>query len=270
MNPATLDASILSLPPFIQVQGVINIRMVGGYKTTTSSTRVKLGTLFRSRELSYLTEDGKKQLMSHGIRHIFDLRSDTEISSYNTATPEIEGVTSAHAAIGEKNAFDPASLSLRLQAFNKDEIQTFLEVYEEILTIAGPAFNAILRHLIDKPEEPILVHCTAGKDRTGLVCAVLLMILGVDDQDIVNDYALTTHGLEPAIPMLTTRFQKNSVFRNNIEGAMKMGSSRPETMVATPQMIREKFGGAEGYIKAYTSLEDQDIEMLRQSLLVSV
>lgn len=89
-------------------------------------------------------------------------------------------------------------------------------------------------------------------------------ILGVDDQDIVIDYALTTHGLEPAIPMLTARFQKNPVFRNNIEGAMKMGSSRsafphpdgygsliifayrPETMVATLQMIREKFGGAEG------------------------
>ncbi|KAK0454387.1 protein-tyrosine phosphatase-like protein [Armillaria borealis] len=225
MNPATLDASILSLPPFIQVQGVINIRMVGGYD-----------------------KDGKKQLISHGIHRIFDLRSDTEISSYNTATPDIEGVTSVRAAISEKNAFDPASLALRLQAFNKDEIQTFLEVYEEILTIAGPAFNAILRHLIANPEEPILVHCTG----------------------YVNDYALTTHGLEPAIPMLTARFQKNPVFRNNVEGAVKMGSSRPETTVATLQMIREKFGGAEGYIKAYTSLQDRDIEMLRQTLFISV
>lgn len=70
--------------------------------------------------------------------------------------------------------------------------------------------------------------------------------------------------------MLTARFQKNPVFRNNVEGAVKMGSSRPETMVATLQMIREKFGGAEGYIKAYTSLEDRDIEMLRQTLLISV
>ncbi len=88
--------------------------------------------------------------------------------------------------------------------------------------------------------------------------------------------------------MLTARFQKNPVFRNNFEGAIKMGSSRsvlprsdgygsliifayrPETMVATLQMIQEKFGGAEGYIKAYTSLEDRDIEMLRRTLLVSV
>ena len=87
--------------------------MVGGYETTTSLTRVKLGTVCRSGELSYLTEDGKKQLISHGIRRIFDLRSDTEISSYNTATPDIEGVTSVRAAISEKNAFDPASLALR-------------------------------------------------------------------------------------------------------------------------------------------------------------
>ncbi|KAK0183593.1 hypothetical protein F5146DRAFT_1027874 [Armillaria mellea] len=92
MNPTTSDPSILSLPPFIQVQGVINIRMVGGYKTTTSLTRVKLGTVCRSGELSSLTEDGEKQLLSHGIRRIFDLRSDTEISSYSTATPEIEFV----------------------------------------------------------------------------------------------------------------------------------------------------------------------------------
>ncbi|KAK0459275.1 protein-tyrosine phosphatase-like protein [Desarmillaria tabescens] len=267
--PIPSDASILSLPPFIQVQGVINIRMVGGYKTATPSTIVKPGTVFRCGELSYLTENGKQQLISHGIRRIFDLRSDTEISSYSTATPDIEGVASVRVAISEENTFDPTNLALRLQAFDRDEIQTFLEVYEEILTIAGPAFNAILRHLIDKPEEPILVHCTAGKDRTGLVCAVLLMILGVDDQDIVNDYALTTHGLEPAIPMFTARLERNPVFRSNFEGAVKMGSSRPETMVATLQMIREKFGGAEGYIKAYTSLGDEDIEILRQRLLVA-
>ncbi|SJK98109.1 uncharacterized protein ARMOST_01366 [Armillaria ostoyae] len=254
MNPATLDASILSLPPFIQVQGVINIRMVGGYKTTTSSTTVKLGTVFRSRELSYLTEDGTKQLISHGIHRIFDLRSDTEISSYNTATPDIEGVTSVRAAISEMNAFDPVSLAQRLQAFNKDEIQTFLEVYEEILTIAGPAFNAILRHSIDKPEEPILYTVQLEKIERG--CLGLLTVW------------ITTDTW--AIPMLTARFQKNPVFRNNVEGAVKMGSSRPETMVATLQMIREKFGGAEGYIKAYTSLEDRDIEMLRQTLLISV
>ncbi|KAK0486371.1 protein-tyrosine phosphatase-like protein [Armillaria novae-zelandiae] len=153
-------------------------------------------------------------------------------------------------------------------ASSVESVQTFLEVHEEILTIAGPAFHAILRHSIDNPEELTLAHCTAGKDPTGLVCAVLLMMLGVDDQDTVNDYALTAHGLEPAIPLLTARFQKNPVFPDNIEGAIKWAVR--ETMVATLQMIREKVCGAEGYIKAYTSLEDQDREMLRQTPLISV
>ncbi|KAK0212304.1 protein-tyrosine phosphatase-like protein [Desarmillaria ectypa] len=260
MTPAS-DACIPSLPPFIQVQGVINIRMVGGYKTAMPSTIVNPEIVFRSGELSFLMENGKQQLISHGIRRIFDLRSD------------IEGVTYVRAAISEKNAFDPTNEIQRSHqlAYNSSIqfIQTFLEVYEEILTIAGPAFNAILRHLIDKPGEPILVHCTAGKDRTVLVCAVLLMMLGIHDRDIVNDYALTTHGLERAIPMFTARLQKNPIYRNNFEGAVKMGSSRLETMVATLQMIRENFGVAEGYIKAYTSLGDKDIERLRQILLVT-
>ncbi|KAG7449901.1 uncharacterized protein BT62DRAFT_985312 [Guyanagaster necrorhizus] len=221
----TLDASILSLPPFIQVQGVINIRMVGGYKTAMPSTIVEPGIVFRSGELS-----GKKNFISHGIGRIFDFHSDTE------------GVTTVRAVISEPNVFDPASLTLRgwLIDLSFQFVQTFLEVYEEILTFAGLAFNAILRHLFDNPEEPVL-------------------ILGVDDQDIVNYYALATHGLEPAIPLRTP------TFCSNFEGA-----ARDNGMVAMLQMIREKFGGAEGYVKKYNSIDDEDIEMLRRRLLVAV
>jgi protein tyrosine/serine phosphatase len=99
-------------------------------------------------------------------------------------------------------------------------------LYQEILEHGGAAFDAIFRHLRDHPDQPCLIHCTAGKDRTGIAVALFLMLLGVHDEYIVNDYALTTIGLAPAMPALVARFQKQAVFRDNMKGTMGMASSR--------------------------------------------
>ncbi|KAK7052863.1 hypothetical protein VNI00_004182 [Paramarasmius palmivorus] len=262
-----MAAQRLSEPPFIAIQGVINARVVGGYKTS-SPTSVKPVVLYRSGDPSHITEKGIEQLRTLGIRRIYDLRADSEISSYAAATPSIDGVEIVKTPISQEKVFDPATLVELMQKFETSELETFVDLYQNILELGGPAFETILKHLLDKPDEPCLVHCTAGKDRTGVLVALILMILGVDDKDIIEEYSLTTIGLEPALPALIERFKKNNVYRDNWEGAMNMGSSRPETMAAVLKMIRERYGGAEGYLKSHTSLDDNDIQHLRQNLLV--
>ncbi|ESK87858.1 protein tyrosine serine phosphatase [Moniliophthora roreri MCA 2997] len=252
--------------PFVTIQGVINARVVGGY--TTSSNIVKPAILYRSGDPSHITEKGIEQLRSLGIRHMFDLRADSEISSYAAATPSIGGVEIVKTPISQEKVFDPVSLAELMKQFETNELETFMDIYQSILELGGPAFEIILRHLLDKPDELCLVHCTAGKDRTGLLVALLLMVLGVDDQVIIEEYALTTIGLEPALPVLIERFKKNNVYRDNWQGTMNMGSSRPETMAAALEMIRNKYGGAEDYLKSHTSLDDNDIRNLRRNLLV--
>jgi len=113
-----------------------------------------------------------------------------------------------------------------------------------------------------------LIHCTAGKDRTGTIVAVIQMLLGVDDEEIVKDYTLTTIGLAPALPALVERFKAHDVYRDNWEGTVNMSSSKPEWIVAFLSRFREKYGTAEGYVKDQVGLSDEDIEKIRTNLLV--
>ncbi|KAA1469502.1 hypothetical protein DENSPDRAFT_835137 [Dentipellis sp. KUC8613] len=164
MVDATLDDAelrLLTSAPFVTVDGVINIRDVGGYPTALDSTTiVKTGILYRSGEPTRLTAKGSEQLRALGIRKVFDLRSEAEIKKYKSPTPEIEGVEFVRIPVSQDEAYDPVSLAKRLDDFSANTAQAFAKLYDGILDHGGPAFGTIFRHIKDRPDEPCLIHCT--------------------------------------------------------------------------------------------------------------
>ncbi|KAJ6497397.1 protein-tyrosine phosphatase-like protein [Mycena sanguinolenta] len=259
--------SILSSPPFVVIEGVINVRTIGGYKTDASHL-VNPKLVFRSGEVSGITEAGKEQLIALGIRRIFDMRTNLEINSYKTMPADIPGVELVRIPVGKEDPWSADSVENRLKRYQENALDAFVHEAQETLAFCASAFEAIFNHFLQRPGEPCLFNCTAGKDRTGLVAALILMLVGVDDADIKKDYALTTAGLEPAREKLTLRLQNIPVFRDNWEGAVNMGSSREESMTAILAMIREKYGGAAGYLTACTKLEQKDLDVIRNNLLI--
>jgi hypothetical protein len=118
-----------------------------------------------------------------------------------------------------------------------------MELYSQILDHGGNAFGTVLRHVRDHPENGCLFHCTgqsfmlfrservllvdlAGKDRTGVLAALLLKLAGVNDDTIAEDYALTRVGREPARETVLARLAKMPMFASNNERAMNMLTSR--------------------------------------------
>ncbi|KAJ7023416.1 protein-tyrosine phosphatase-like protein [Mycena alexandri] len=259
-------SSILFSPPFVVVDGVINIRTIGGYKID-NSLLVTPGLIFRSGEVSGITEAGKQQLLALGIRRIFDMRSNLEINSYKTASPDIPGVEFVHVPIGKEVTWDAGSFERRVKHYQENELEAFVKYAQITLEIGASALETIFRHFLERPKEPCLFHCTAGKDRTGLVAALILMLLGVDDADITKDYTLTTVGLEPAREKLAARLQNIPVFRDNQQGALNMGSSKEASMTAILAMIRQEYGSAAGYLTACTRLQAKDLDAIRDNLL---
>ncbi|KAG7091309.1 hypothetical protein E1B28_010354 [Marasmius oreades] len=160
------DQNRLSEPPFVTVEGLFNTRAVGGYSVPSdpqSVVRVKPAILYRSGDPSRITEKGKEQLLSLGIRRAFDFRNDSEIAGYGSKVLEIPNVevTKAPVSRDHDKSLDPATLIKQLMSqFETNEIQAFMRIYTEILELGGPAFEKILRHMIEKPDEPRLVHCT--------------------------------------------------------------------------------------------------------------
>lgn len=110
-NSGLTQLSMSLPPPFVDVQGVVNIRAVGGCRTT--SQKVKNSSLFRSGELSRITPAGKEKLLSLGVRKVFDMRSDVEIASYGTTVPVIEGLEIVRIPIAQEIGWDSASLQSR-------------------------------------------------------------------------------------------------------------------------------------------------------------
>jgi protein tyrosine/serine phosphatase len=73
-----------------------------------------------------------------------------------------------------------------------DLMKGFTRAYASILENAPPSYKTILLHLANEPEKPLIVHCTAGKDRTGVICALVLSLCGVDDEVVAKEYSLVS------------------------------------------------------------------------------
>lgn len=144
---------------------------------------------------------------------------------------------------------------------------------------AGEAFGTILRYLSAETQEDegqggkegglppsCVFHCTAGKDRTGLLAALLLSLAGVDDEAIAEEYALTDQGLAPLRELFVTRLLANPVLEGDEPGVRNMVSSKRENMRAALGMVREEFGGWEVYVRERCGLGEGEVGRLRRRL----
>lgn len=204
----------LPSPPFIPIEGIHNFRSLGGYPTsipTSSITRSDL--LFRSAEPSQVTSAGIAALKALNIRTIFDLRSLPEIERIKPLTPviEIEGIERIYVPVFKDRDYSPEAIALRYKDYtSNDGTEGFSRAYADILENGVASYRTILLHLRDKPHEPCLVHCTAGKDRTGIIMALILQLLGVEDQIIADEYALTEVGLAAWKDIMMKHLMKNN------------------------------------------------------------
>ncbi|KAG8931082.1 hypothetical protein FRC02_003257 [Tulasnella sp. 418] len=253
----TLVKQTLSNPPFVHIEGIINSRVL-----PLPSTRRRI---IRSGEISRITGKGVDQLKDLGVTRVFDFRTEVEINKYKTATPQLGDieVVSAPALIVEKNDGQFKEALLR---FAGDGIVGFLELYTDILDQGGPAFKLIFEQLRDKPDEGCLFHCTAGKDRTGVAAMLILSLAGLDDDAIAKDYALTRIGIEPAREMILMRFKDTLQAPEYITPSINAFGSRYETMLATLEMFRNKYGSIEEYLKTRCELSDGDLETIKALL----
>ncbi len=110
------------------------------------------------------------------------------------------------------------------------------------------------------------MHCSAGKDRTGILCALILLLAGVPDEAVADEYALTTHGLAEMKEEIVERILKNEALKGNREGAERMLGSKRETMMASIEMIEREYGGAEGYVRVKCGMGEGDLNVIRENM----
>ncbi|OAA35432.1 Protein-tyrosine/Dual-specificity phosphatase [Metarhizium rileyi] len=260
-----------------------NLRDIGNIPippaTTTSpssppaSKITRPGLLYRS---AAPTPGAVSALQALRVTHVFDLRSDVEVSREGgTSAADAcshcpPALTRHHVPVFRLVDYTPEAIALRYQEYAAvDTTAGFVSAYRGILTAGGErAFAPILRHLAQEDPTPCLVHCTAGKDRTGLVCAIVLSLCGVDDETIAWEYGLTEEGLAPLKKGIMERLMSAPGVTVDEAGAWRMLSSRPESMLATLKVMREEYGSVEEYVLNECKISPEEIARLRQNFIV--
>jgi protein tyrosine/serine phosphatase len=253
-----------TFPRFVEVKGVNNFRDFGGYKTDPRVAGVQYmrhGLLYRAANLARINEEGMATMRRLGIKTVFDFRSDPEVSSMGLAV--IPGIEVCRNPVFRDKDLSPEAMAARHSNYY-DPMKGFHLAYREILAKASESFRNVFLHLRDRPGDAIVVHCTAGKDRTGVFCMLVQLLMGVAEDTIARDYELTTVGLKPEIQRIMSTI--DSLPDVESEAMRHMLSSRYEAMVSAITMLNEEFGGVVRYLKDYCRFSDRDIATIRANL----
>jgi hypothetical protein len=162
---------------------VFNFRDLGGYRTADGQL-VRWHRLFRSDDLSRLVDDDAERFAALGIRTVVDLRRPDEIDEIGRIPP-LPGFAYHHVHLVHPQ--------WPIQTFTDtaQRAEFVRERYKEILDVAAAGVGQTLRLIADPDAAPLVFHCMAGKDRTGIISALTLSLLGVPDEDIADDYQLS-------------------------------------------------------------------------------
>jgi protein-tyrosine phosphatase len=228
-------------------EGLHNARDLGGLRTA-DGLRLRNGALIRSENLAALTPNGQAALVAHGVRTLIDVRFPREVERDGDRYPFAEGWSGAgprpdrrsvpfntggapEGDVGIRAAFAKATTRAELNRLDID--------------FGRGGIAAVVSAIAAAEAGGVLVHCQAGKDRTGAVIAVILSLVGVPDEAIADDYADTAESLSLLIAEWLDATSSDPDERARLT---EIATPTREAMLATLDYLRETYGGAEPYL----------------------
>ena len=247
----------------MRLEGSLNLRDVGGYETR-DGRYVRTGCVFRSDELHALTDADVVAVAALGIRVVFDLRNADERRARPNRLPDgielLERVTPS--TQGPTLTTEEQIVGNMLPIADDDE---FAGVYQRLVDVLAPELRVILERAIDAPSRPLLFHCAAGKDRTGIATSVLLGLLGVPDDVILDDYELTTQYFTARkLEALNHRMAEYGIAEERLRPLLE---ARRPVLAAMLEHVRERWDTFDGYACEHIGLDPGFPDRLRASLL---
>jgi protein-tyrosine phosphatase len=251
----------------VALHGTLNMRDLGGYPTDDGRS-TRWGRAYRSDGLDRLSDADHQVWADLGIAVVCDLRHDDELERAPSRLPD--RVRSVRAPIGPTggeadSAYRDYSERLWSGQLADITVEDMVVIYTTMLEQRAESFGAVFEAMIDDANQPLVFHCTAGKDRTGVTAALLLSALGVADHVVEADYALTDRYRTPV--RLAEIEPELSVLGIELDRVLPLFSAQAPVMAGTLAWLRAEHGGAAGYLTERLGLTETDLEALGASLL---
>lgn len=233
----------------VAVEGSLNFRDFGGY-VGAEGRRLKQGALYRCGNLAGVTRTGIEQFEALGVARLCDLRRVDECE---------EDPTALHPDRPERVhiPMDPASAVMIGQSLQQDQqlgvdgrVQFMCDINYELVTTHLDDYRRYVETLLNTDDGGFLVHCTAGKDRTGVAVAIVQLALGVSQDDIMADYLLTNEVLDFEGYMYNRLRERYGVDDVDPEEVRALAGVRRDYLDTAFRAMDEAFEGPEGYLRA--------------------
>jgi protein-tyrosine phosphatase len=231
----------------LNLEGTYNVRDIGGYATQSGGS-TRWHTVFRADSLHRLAPTGQQTLLGHGVRTVVDLRRAQEAQAAVNVLATSPAVRYRQVSLLAETRTPGSQPPLMADMYRimLDERQA--QIGEALAAPGGL---------------PAVVHCTAGKDRTGLIVALLLGLVGVPAATIVEDYALSAQYL---VGQYLEEARRRAEANGYVWESYQLQSvSRPEYMLATLEHLERRYGGIAAYVRT-TGLSEAEITRLQEAL----
>lgn len=265
LTPPVQPPAELAGERILDWEGCLNARDTGGL-TTGDGRRIRRGALVRSDVLTRITASGRRALIEHGVRTIVDIRTPSEVARDWDVYPfghaernEIDAVAYVNASFTaghDEHAWDMVKAQYAQAATRTDLNRLDIDHH-------GAGMAAIAASVADARPGGVLIHCHAGKDRTGLTVAVLLSAIGVDDEQVAADYQLSLLNLEGLITDWLDEMSDDPSERARLRA---LSEPRAEAMLDTLAYVRERYGAADRYLGLHGLSADR-LAGLRERLI---
>lgn len=252
-------------------KGVANFRDIGGYPAA-GGHKIKHGVIFRSGELSGLTPEDQQNLANLNIGYEVDLRTDAERSAnpsqWGKKAPQLISIPVGMARDGK--TLD-ARMRQLMQVKDAEEAKTRMQESTASLAIDGAADIGKVLGELARANGPALVHCTAGKDRTGVTIAVLMTLLGASREDVYHEYMRSNESIEAQFQRQKIREQTGK----DVNGLSGLNPTILRPMMGTDASyldamfheIDAKYGSFDAYTQRGLGITSPQVSQLRKNLI---
>ncbi|AHI56311.1 tyrosine/lipid phosphatase LipA [Listeria ivanovii] len=252
----------------IKLEGAVNVRDLGGYKTTDGLI-IKPHKLIRSAELVTLSDSDKKKLVNtYNLSHIVDFRTNSEVEA--KPDPTMTNVDYTHDSVMKDNGTSTSTQDLTASLATMDNPETFLiEANKSFITddTSIQAYKDFFNVLLSNQDGSVLWHCTAGKDRAGFGTALVLSALGVEKETVIDDYMLSNKYRaaenKKAIAAVAAKTDNQKV----VDGMTAVMEVRESYINAAFDEIDSKYGSMDNFFKDKLELTEVKQEQLKKMYL---
>ncbi|MEN3348090.1 MAG: protein-tyrosine phosphatase [Bradyrhizobium sp.] len=219
----------------LNLSGASNFRDLGGYVTQDGRT-VRWRQIFRSNHLAHLTEQDIAVVRGLGVRSAFDFRGVAERAEALCGMTDV----TVHSLPVEPTVVAALRAIAETRPLSKDDaVEVMRDSYRGYVQDNTARYRTLFANLLED-RAPLVIHCTAGKDRTGFACALILHALGVPDEVIANDYLLTNQFYKRD-PSATSELPD--------EIRQVLGTVRPAFLDAAFEAVDADYGSLDGYFR---------------------